>query len=233
MEEPRVSILYEDENLIAINKPHGLLVHRSAIAKDAKEFALQKVRDYVKQRVYLAHRLDRKTSGVLLFTKNQESNAEIQRLFREGLVIKTYHAIVRGHVINPQTIDSPLIHEGKVKGCTTDIHPLKHYTIPICTDRYPSSRYTLLEVRPRTGRFHQIRKHLAHIRHPIIGDRPHGCNKQNRYWKLQHNMTTMMLHARTIQLPWAKEVQHIVAPYSPVFIGFERNLCELNIYRQH
>lgn len=232
VEASPVDILYEDDHLVAINKPHGLLVHRSPIAKDAKEFALQKVRDYVKQRVYLVHRLDRKTSGVLLFAKNQESNTQVQQLFRKGLVVKTYHAIVRGHIQYSQTIEYPLLHEGKKKDCTTDIAPLEYFTISVRTDRYPSSRYTLLEVQPRTGRFHQIRKHLAHIRHPIIGDRPHGCNKQNKYWKHHHNITTMMLHAKSISFPWADHRRYIEAPYSSAFQSFLQHLAEINVLTQ-
>jgi len=224
---PQLEILYEDEYLIAINKPHGLLVHRTSMAKDATEFALQIVRNQLGSKVYPAHRLDRKTSGVLLFSKEQETNRQIHALFREGQVSKIYHAIVRGHVLEPQTIDYPL-HNGKTnQSCITEISPVEHFTIPVQTDRYPTSRYTLIEIKPKTGRFHQIRKHMAHIRHPIIGDRPHGCNKQNRYWKNQHSMVTMMLHARQIDFMWHGDIIEIKARYSSEISAF---LSKMKMY---
>jgi len=220
VKNPELEILYEDDGLIAIHKPHGLLVHKTSIAKDATEFALQILRNQIGQKVYPAHRLDRKTSGVLLFSKHPEANRAIQQLFREGKVQKTYHAIVRGHVLEPVHIDYALTHDEKKQEAITDIRPLEHYTISIKTDRYPTSRYSLLEVHPTTGRFHQIRKHLAHIRHPIIGDRPHGCNKQNRYWKQKLGMTTMMLCASSLAFEYKSTPLKIEAPLSKEFSSF-------------
>jgi len=213
--------VYESDDLIAINKPHGLLVHRTNMAKDAKEFALQMVRDMVKHKVFPCHRIDRKTSGVLLFAKHTEANRAIQQLFRSGMINKTYQAIVRGHVQSSMAIDSPLKDGSISKAATTEITPLKHYSLPIQTDRYPTSRYSLLEIKPKTGRYHQIRKHLAHIRHPIIGDRPHGCNKQNRYWKQHHNMVTMMLHAQELVFTYREEGIKIQAEPSAEFKKFQ------------
>lgn len=227
MSELTLHILYEDDDIIAIHKPHGLLVHRTAIAKDATEFALQILRDQIGQKVYPAHRLDRKTAGVLLFSKREDVHREVQALFREGLVKKTYHAIVRGHILEDIHIDYTLTHEGKTQEAITDITPLEHYTIPIQTDRYPSSRYSLIEVRPSTGRFHQIRKHLAHIRHPIVGDRPHGCNKQNRYWKREHSMVTMMLHAFSLEVHLNQMDIYIEAPLSTEFKTYKNLLMTL------
>ncbi len=215
-----LDILYEDEDLIAINKPHGLLVHKTSMAKDATEFALQILRDQIGTKVYPAHRLDRKTSGTLLFAKNDVANALAQGLFRDRAVTKSYHAIVRGHILENQKIDYPLSNGKSLQEAVTYIEPLTYFTIPVRTDRYPTSRYTLVKIQPTTGRYHQIRKHLAHIRHPIIGDRPHGCNKQNRFWKAQHQMTTMLLHAQSLSLVWKEKKVDITAPYSMEFSKF-------------
>ncbi len=192
-----LEIVYEDDELIAINKPHGLLVHRSSIARDVREFALQRLRNQINQKVYTVHRLDRKTSGVLLFAKNQATQKLIQAQFRETKVSKIYKAIVRGHITENVSIDYPLTNEqGKTQEAHSNIKPIELFEIPLKDKRFSTSRYTLVEVIPSTGRYHQIRKHLAHIRHPILGDRPHGCNKQNKLWKERFAMDHMMLHAQ-------------------------------------
>lgn len=197
-----LEIIFENDELIAINKPHGLLVHRSRIANDAEVFALQLLRDQIGQRVYPAHRLDRKTSGVLLFSKSPDANARIQQIFRERKIKKTYHAIVRGFVADSGTIDYALTVNDKTQDAVTHFKSIQQFELPIPSGKFPSSRYSLLELKPITGRFHQIRKHLAHIFHPIIGDRPHGCNKQNKLWKTHFNMIKMMLHAARLEFEY-------------------------------
>ncbi len=194
-----IEIIYEDEALIAINKPHGLLVHRSRIAADANFFALQLVRDKINQRVYPVHRIDRKTSGVLLFTKSKESLKHLQRIFSERKVEKTYLSIVRGFLEPEGEIDYPLTEGNKTQEATTAYKVIKEFELNIPFGKFQTSRYSLLEITPETGRFHQIRKHMAHIYHPIIGDRPHGCNKQNKLWKEQFQMTSMLLHAQKLE----------------------------------
>ncbi len=194
-----LEIIYEDEDLVAINKPHGLIVHRSRIARDATEFAIQILRDQIGMKVYPAHRIDRKTSGVLLFAKDKKSEIEMQKQFQNRKVVKTYEAIVRGYTPEQMTVDYP-IGEGRVRQeASTSFKTIQTFEIDIPLGKHETSRYSLIELLPATGRFHQIRKHLAHIFHPIIGDRPHGCNKQNRLWKNTFHMTKMMLHAKTLE----------------------------------
>lgn len=224
-----LEIIYEDDVLIAINKPHGLLVHRSPIAKDADEFALQLLRDQIGQRVHLIHRLDRKTSGVLLFSKKREMVKVVQALFNNKQVRKTYHAIVRGHIMEPGTLIYALEHEGKIQEATTDYVPKSYYEINYSSGRYPSSRYTFVHLSPHTGRFHQLRKHMAHLRHPIIGDRPHGCNKQNRLWKHELDIDTMLLHAAALSFTLNDKVIELKADYSPQFKKALRLLQKLNL----
>ena len=214
-----LEILFENEEIVAINKPHGLLVHPTSMAKDADEFAMQRLRDQIGQKVYPAHRLDRKTSGVLLFSKTPATNRILQELFRERQVNKTYEAIVRGFVEPEGHIDYPLTKEGGPKQmATTDYQLIQHYEIPLPFGKFQTSRYSLVELIPHTGRYHQLRKHMAHIFHPILGDRPHGCNKQNRLWKEQFGMTTMLLHASSLafELPDGQFI-HIQANRSREF----------------
>ncbi|MBT8190025.1 MAG: pseudouridylate synthase [Bacteroidia bacterium] len=195
-----LDIIYEDEDLVAVNKPHGLLVHRSPMAKDAKYFALQILRNQLGQHVYPAHRLDRKTSGVLLFSKSEEKNAAIQKVFRERKVRKKYSAIVRGWTEKEGVIDYPLTHLNKTKAAITRYAREKIFEIDLPFLKHKTSRYSLVFLYPETGRFHQLRKHMAHILHPIIGDRPHGCNKQNKLWKEKYGMMTMLLHADSLEI---------------------------------
>jgi len=195
-----LEILYQDEYLVAINKPNGLLVHPTKMAKDAKEFALQLLRDQLNRFVYPCHRLDRKTSGVLLFALDEHTNSLMQTKFLQGDLQKKYLAIVRGFTTSQLTIDYPLKNDaGKTQEAITIFKTLTQREIPISSGKHPSSRYSLIEVTPLSGRMHQIRKHLAHVFHPIIGDRPHGCNKQNKLFKEKWNMNTMMLHAATLE----------------------------------
>ncbi len=194
-----LEILFQDEHLVAINKPHGLLVHRSKIAMDAQEFALQLLRDQINHWVNPVHRLDRKTGGVLLFALNKEIEIQMHQLFSENLVSKKYLAIVRGHTPDAEEIDYPLRKEnGTLQEAFTEYRTLKKGEINIALGVHATSRYSLVEAIPQTGRMHQLRKHFAHINHPIIGDRPHGCNKQNKLFKETWEMTTMLLHASEI-----------------------------------
>ncbi len=195
-----LDIIYRDNHLIAINKPHGLLVHRTNLAKDADQFALQLLRDQIDAHVFPVHRLDRKTSGVLLFALNKDCLKTMQSQFAENQIKKSYLAIVRGYTDEYGTIDYPLRKEnGKLQEAITNYRTLSHGEINQPFNGHPTSRYSLLKVAPVTGRMHQIRKHLSHIYHPIIGDRPHGCNKQNKLFKEKWQMTTMLLHALQIE----------------------------------
>ncbi|GAA4419869.1 tRNA pseudouridine(65) synthase TruC [Nibrella viscosa] len=220
-----LSVLYQSADLVAINKPHGLLVHRSPIASDASEFAVQLLRDQLGQRVYPVHRLDRKTGGVLLFALSEAMNAIMQTLFAEGRVHKTYLAIVRGYTADYQEIDYPLRREdrnagaGELQDAFTVLKTRQRTEVDLPFGKHATSRYSLVELTPTTGRMHQLRKHMAHILHPIIGDRPHGCNKQNKLFKERFAMDTMLLHAQTLRFrhPLSQEDISISAPLQAEF----------------
>jgi tRNA pseudouridine65 synthase len=216
-----LEILFRDEHLIAINKPHGLLVHRSSIAADVEEFALQLLRDQTGQWVNPVHRLDRKTGGVLLFAFNKQIEAAMQKQFAENLVKKKYLAIVRGYTPDQEDIDYPLRKEnGTLQEAFTSYRTLKQAELNVPLGNHPTSRYSFIEAMPSTGRMHQLRKHFSHIFHPIIGDRTHGCNKQNRLFKEKWQMDTMLLHAScvTFNHPVTNEVVVIEAPLQKEFL---------------
>ena len=215
-----LEILYQDDYLIAINKPHGLLVHQSPIARDASEFAIQLLRDQIGKKVYPVHRIDRKTSGVLLFAFDKEINKQMTELFSTKTIQKQYYAIVRGFAPDEQLIDYALYtDDGKLQDAQTSIKTIQKSEIELAFGKHATSRYSLIEAFPHTGRMHQIRKHLAHILHPIIGDRPHGCNKQNKLWLETFEMNTMLLHAKSVTFvhPVTNEDIAIEAPFQSEF----------------
>ncbi|MDO3628722.1 pseudouridine synthase [Mucilaginibacter sp. BT774] len=216
-----LEILFRDEHLIAINKPHDLLVHRSNIAADAEVFALQLLRDQVGQKVYPVHRIDRKTGGVLLFAFDKAIEIVMQKRFMENKVSKKYLAILRGHTPDNGEIDYALRKEnGTLQEAFTIYHTLKRAELDVAFGKHATSRYSLVEAMPKTGRMHQLRKHFAHIFHPIIGDRTHGCNKQNKLFKEKWGMTTMLLHASklTFEHPVDGQMITIEASLQPEFI---------------
>ncbi|MBL7826606.1 MAG: tRNA pseudouridine(65) synthase TruC [Saprospiraceae bacterium] len=217
-------ILYEDDLLVAINKPAGILVHRTGISED-KVFVLQLLRDQLGgARIFTTHRLDRGTSGVLVFAKTQEAARFLGEQFMGKTVEKRYWVMVRGWVLEPGTIDYALADKETGKG---HLDAVTHYTplgrseieAPIGL-RYKTARFSLVEARPETGRRHQIRKHFAHINHPVIGDVRHGDVKQNKYFRDVFNSKRMMLHSASIQFehPATKEMHTIEAPIGEDFL---------------
>lgn len=198
-------VLFLDEHLVAINKPSGLLVHRSAIDRRETEFALQQVRDHVGERVYPVHRLDKPTSGVLLFARSAEIARVLQSQFVEHTVVKRYIALVRGYAPVEIEVDHPLKEEldkmtdrlarqdKPAQEAKTRFRRLASVELPVAVDRYPTARYSLVEARPLTGRKHQIRRHLKHLSHPIIGDAKHGKSVHNRFFQSEYQCHRLML----------------------------------------
>lgn len=215
-----LEILYQDEFIVAINKPHGLLVHQSPIARDAEEFALQLLRDQLRQTVYPVHRLDRKTSGILLFSLDKQTDRLMQQKFQNREIDKKYLALLRGFSPTEMTINYPLAKEdGTIQEAITHFKTMEQFELNIPFGKYTTSRYSLVEANPETGRMHQLRRHFAHIFHPIIGDRPHGCNKQNKFWLENFQMNKMLLHASELSFlhPHSEEKISIKATLSNEF----------------
>lgn len=202
----QLDIIYRDEFLVAINKPSGLLVHRSAIDRHETRFAMQMLRDQIGQHVFPVHRLDKPTSGVLVFALSAEVAALMGNIFAQHQLQKTYLAIVRGIAPEYLLLDYPLTEEldkytdknarePEAKPAVTEFYRLADITLPYCVDRYPESRYSLVKCLPQTGRKHQIRRHLKHISHPIIGDAKHGKGNHNRFFQNTFDAQRLLLAA--------------------------------------
>ncbi len=210
-----LEILYQDDHFVAINKPSGLLVHRSPVASREKIFALQMVRDQIGQRVFPVHRLDRPTSGVLLFALSPETANLTAQLFQAGQIQKKYIAVVRGYIPERGTVDHPLKEikdryikrrarqkdkpyikpEIKTYPAVTDFKQLAKIELPFAVDKYPTSRYSLVELIPKTGRRHQLRRHMKHLSHPIIGDTRYGKDIHNKFFLNQFHCKRLLLAA--------------------------------------
>jgi len=206
-----LEILYQDAYLVAINKPSGLLVHKSPIDKHETRFALQEVRELVGQYVYPVHRLDKPTSGVLLFALSKEVAQVMGEAFRNNEVKKEYIAVVRGYVDDKGLIDHPLKQmldskAEKERGITkeeqearTVYECLDKVELPYAVSRYPMARYSLVRLIPQTGRKHQLRRHMKHIHHHMIGDTKHGRGEHNKLFREKFDAHRLMLHAYRVR----------------------------------
>ena len=214
-------MLYRDEHFIAIDKPAGMLVHRTWIANDS-EFVLQRLRDQIGQRVYPVHRLDRPTSGVLVFGLSSAAARALCELFEARTVIKRYLAVTRGYTDTKGVIDYPLREEPDrpAQPALTRYRRLATVELPIPVGRYATARYSLVEVEPETGRRHQIRKHFAHIFHPLIGDTTHGEGRHNRLFRQQFGIHRLLLFAQRLVFrhPYTQDELAISAPLPAEFV---------------
>lgn len=189
-----LEIVHLDSDLVVINKPPGLLVHRSKIDRHETRFALQMLRDQIGQHVFPVHRLDKPTSGLLAFALTPRVATLLSDQFARREIAKQYLAVVRGYCPLQGEIDHALTEKrdrvadrqsGAIKppqDALTRYRRLAQVEWPEAVDRYPHARYSLVELRPRTGRKHQLRRHMKHIGHPIIGDAKHGKGVHNRFF---------------------------------------------------
>jgi tRNA pseudouridine65 synthase len=207
-----LSIIYQDEYLVAINKPPGLLVHRSMLDKHETQFAVQLLRDQIGQHIFPVHRLDRPTSGVLVFALSAEVARKLGEQFAAQTIEKTYLAIVRGHILDEGKIDYALkekldkIADKMVKQdkpaqeAVTLFNCLDKFELPFAVSKYATARYSLVQLTPKTGRKHQLRRHLAHINHPIVGDTAHGDGKHNTFIRQQFDFNQLALTCKSMLL---------------------------------
>lgn len=229
-------VLFQDEWLIAVHKPSGLLVHRSDIDRHETRFAVQILRDQIGQKVYPVHRLDKGTSGVLLFALDRDMARQVGVQFERQEVAKTYLAVVRGWPLESGTIDHPLVRvvdtyagisaDGEAQSAVTRYRCLATCELPYTVDRYPSSRYALLELQPLTGRRHQLRRHLKHIAHPIIGDATYGKGRHNRLFQELFGEYRLLLASTETRLthPVTGETLLLNAPLAENFAEVLRRL---------
>jgi tRNA pseudouridine65 synthase len=193
-----INILFEDKHYIAVDKPSGLLIHRAPRCSD-KIALLQLVRDKINSKIYPIHRLDRGTSGIVVFGKTSEAAAALSKMFTEKSVSKRYLVVVRGFTQRSGVIDYPLVKDD-IKGAVeqeamTRYFRLSTYEIPGPVGKYETARYSLVLVKPETGRMHQIRRHFAHIRHPVVVDSMHGDGAHNKFIRERFNIERLLLAA--------------------------------------
>ena len=231
-------ILFQDDELVVVNKSSGLLVHRSDIDRRAQEFAMQTVRDQIGKFVYPVHRLDRPTSGALVFALSSSSARSLSEQFMSGSVQKTYLAVVRGTPPAEVIINYALKEEPDSKSdrmarldkaaqpAVTEFSTLASHEFPVTVDKFPTSRYSLVRAKPRTGRKHQIRRHLRHLGFPIIGDVRYGSGKHNRFFKDRFQIQRLLLACVEIAFEHPKE-NRIVRVQAPLAEDFQNLVAQL------
>jgi tRNA pseudouridine65 synthase len=210
--DEQLDILFRDDHYVVIDKPSGLLVHRSPIDKRETRFALQILRNQIGQHIYPIHRLDKPTSGVMIFALHSEAASAMADVINSEKVNKTYWAVVRGYAPEEGFIDHALSYQAddyadkdrrvlpEPQSAQTHFRRLATVELPIFVDRYPQSRYSWVELKPLTGRRHQLRRHMKHIGHPIIGDARHGKGVHNRFFRSEYGADRLLLMAR--ELKW-------------------------------
>ncbi len=222
---------------MAVYKPAGLLVHRSPIDRHETRFAVQMVRDLIGRRVYPCHRLDKPAAGILLFGLSPETGRRLTEGFANRRIRKSYQAIVRGWIEAPGEIDYPLADEpdsystvrragGEPRAALTRYRPLARAELPIPVRPHPSARYSWLELTPLSGRRHQLRRHLKHIFHPILGDTTHGDGHHNRLQRQRLGVRRLMLAATRLELTHPVTGQGLVLNTEPdaEFLGIARGM---------
>jgi tRNA pseudouridine65 synthase len=216
---PAIDLLFVDDDVVVANKPSGLLVHRGWGADD--DVALFRVRDVVGAHVHPVHRLDRGTSGALLFARTREAAATLGRALEAGRVEKRYVALVRGTPPDEGVIDHaiPRSEEGERVAALTRYRRLA---------RSPVDRCSLVLAQPETGRLHQVRRHLHHISHPIVGDVNHGSGAINRHYRARYGLHRLALHARSIAFDHPTTGERIVAS-APLPDDLARALAALEL----
>jgi tRNA pseudouridine65 synthase len=217
-------ILYADDTIVVVNKPSGLLVHRSPIDRHETRFAVQMVRDQLGRRVYPVHRLDKGTSGALVFALDRDTARSLAEAFASHEVVKTYLAIVRGWPAESGEIDHPLaavrdeyapsVDTGP-KASRTSFRRLETVELPHRVDRYPTSRYSLVELQPDTGRRHQLRRHLAHVSHPIVGDSTYGKGRHNRLFAELFGAQRLLLACIRLEFTHPRDGQSVSVEAAP------------------
>ncbi|MBC8238665.1 MAG: tRNA pseudouridine(65) synthase TruC [Helicobacteraceae bacterium] len=210
-ENYELEIIYRDEHYIAINKPSGLLVHKSMIDRHEIYFAMKMLRDQIGQWVYPIHRLDKPTSGVLLFALDSESARLMSEEFKAKNIEKKYIAIVRGYIEEEGSIDYPLSvkldkiadkkasEEKEAEEAQTSFVRLAKVELNHAVGRYDTTRYSLVELSPKTGRKHQLRRHMKHLSHHILGDTKYGRGEHNKMVREHYNCHRLMLHAKSLE----------------------------------
>lgn len=198
-----ISVVYQDQYCLVVSKPNNVLVHHAHHSRNKSEEAslLQLLEQQLEQRFYPIHRLDRKTSGIILLATKTEYVSKFQELFTSQEIQKTYYGIVRGFAPDSKIIDSPV--KGRdadvYKEAETHLKTLETKTLNIAVKPYDSSRYSLVELQPKTGRLHQLRIHMNKISHPLINDAKYGDKNHDLMYEREFGWTKLFLHAGSLE----------------------------------
>lgn len=232
-------VVYQDDALVAIHKPAGLLVHRSLIDRHETQFAVQMTQEIINQKVYPLHRLDKATSGLLLFALNPETARLMGKQFENHSIQKNYLAICRGWTPAHDQINHALKHKldkladrhaqtnKPPQEAITNFERLATAEVKQKIGKFESQRYSLLKLMPKTGRKHQIRRHLNHISHPIIGDVKYGDRHHNHFfntWLKQHRL---YLAAISLTFNHPQTEQRITLD-APLEASYQKAIKQLN-----
>ncbi|MDB4837078.1 pseudouridine synthase [Marinomonas sp.] len=239
-----LEILYQDEFLVVVNKPAGLLVHRTHLAKEEEDAVVQRLRDQTGKWVFPVHRLDRGTSGVLVMAFTPNTARQLSQQFSASEMDKIYHCLVRGFSESSGHINHPLAKlneqkgrsrfkiEGTEKEAETSFTRLAHYEVPIPVSRYKTMRLSWLEVSPKQGRKHQIRRHFKHKFSPLVGDSCYGCRHINKVVKeLWPDNFRLMLHASELTFTHPETGERLLVK-APLSGKLKSMLDKLSVYRQ-
>ena len=211
-----LEILYRDELMVAVNKPSGWDVHRNEFNRH-RPIVLQALRNQINKEVHPVHRLDGGTSGVLLFATEKDVLRHLSEQFMARATRKIYHCISRGFAKDIVCSEPLRVHDNTVEA-ETDFRCLSQITLPWPNEKFPQSRYSLIEAQPLTGRYHQIRRHLRHLAWPIIGDTKHGDGTHNILWRQHLGIERLMLHASSLEITHPSgNPMKITAPWPNVF----------------
>lgn len=194
-------IIFEDNYIVVVNKPNNMLVHHSSYAKNLEneEALIDLLEKYTEQKLYPIHRLDYKTSGLIMFCKHRKDVSVFQSLFENQGIEKKYIALLRGFVEASGTIESPVKNErGNYKEALTHFFCLQQFELNIAVEPYSTARYSMVEMQPKTGRTNQLRIHANKINHPIIGDPKFGNRHHNHMFAQKLNIPFLFLHAKSL-----------------------------------
>jgi tRNA pseudouridine65 synthase len=206
-----LDIIYRDDQLVAVSKPSGWDVHRNEFNRD-RPIVLQALRNQINKEVHPVHRLDGGTSGVLLFATDKDVLRFLSEQFQARETEKIYHCISRGFAKNVICNEPLRVHENMVEA-ETSFRCLAQITLPWANEKFPQSRYSYIEAKPKTGRYHQIRRHLRHLSWPIIGDTKHGDGTHNQLWRDHMELTRLLLHASELKIKHPNgDLLHLKAP---------------------
>lgn len=222
------AILFADAQVVVVDKPAGLVVHRSRMANDVDTDLLTELGRIIDGPLFPVHRLDRATSGVILFARDARAAGALGKQLMARTMTKRYLAVCRGWPRSPGEIIYDLADEdgGRKQPALTRFEVVAQATVPIAMGRYAEQRYSLVQVWPETGRYRQIRRHFHHVSHHLVGDTSHGRTEHNRLFRDQFDCTRLLLHAQSLAFahPGDGRALEVTAPLDAAFAAIVARL---------